>query len=74
MAPAIDGEFEPETQVVLYTHPVPGDDPSGAPGSTLWTFGLPYGESLSDGQVIVVYYAGTEAAMDIHWARLDVND
>ena len=36
----------------------------------LWSFGLPFAETLPDGEVLVVYYAGTPGAMDIHWARL----
>jgi hypothetical protein len=37
---------------------------------SLWTFGLPYAEALPDDDVLIVYYAGTESVMDIHWARL----
>ncbi len=37
---------------------------------SLWTFGLPYAETLPAGEVLVVYYAGTEEVMDIHWARI----
>ena len=36
----------------------------------LWSFGLPYAEALPDGDVIVLYYAGTAETMDIHWAHL----
>jgi hypothetical protein len=38
----------------------------------LWSFGLPYAETLPDGDVLVMYYAGTDKQMDIHWARLRV--
>jgi hypothetical protein len=71
-APAIDGDFDPASEVTLYTHPMPPDDPKGALGFSVWTFGLPYAEALPNRQVLVVYYAGTESAMDIHWARLEV--
>ena len=37
-----------------------------------WSFGLPYAETLPDGDVLVVYYAGSPEAMDIRWARLSV--
>jgi hypothetical protein len=37
---------------------------------SIWSFGLPFAEVLPDGEVLVAYYAGTEAAMDIHWCRL----
>ena len=73
LAPAIDGAFDPDSEVVLYTHPAPTEDDTdqtGALGFSVWSFGLPYAETLPDGDVLVVYYAGTETAMDIHWARL----
>jgi len=73
LAPAIDGAFDPDSEVVLYTHQAPTEDDTdqtGALGFSVWSFGLPYAETLPDGEVLVVYYAGTETAMDIHWARL----
>ena len=70
IAPSIDGPFDIDSEVTLYTHKAPTDDPRGALGFSVWTFGLPYVEALSDGSVMVVYYAGNETAMDIHWARL----
>ena len=69
-AQSIDGAFDPESEVTLYTHEAPKEDPKGALGFSVWSFGLPFAETLSDGSVMVVYYAGTETAMDIHWARL----
>jgi hypothetical protein len=36
----------------------------------LWSFGLPTAATLPDGDVLVAYYAGTAAALDVHWARL----
>jgi len=76
LAPAIDAPFDPESEVVLYTldqDPARrADDSTGAllAEMSLWTFGLPYAEALPDGDVLVAYYAGTETAMDIRWARL----
>jgi len=70
VAPSIDGTFDPETEVTLYAHEAPKEDPRGALGFSVWSFGLPYAETLSDGTVLVVYYAGTETAMDVHWSRL----
>jgi hypothetical protein len=78
LAPAIDAPFDPAGEVVLYT--LGQDAARGADDSTgallaemsLWTFGLPYAEPLPDGDVLVAYYAGTEAGMDIRWARLRV--
>jgi len=62
--------------VVVYTHqdPLDGDvDRAGAMGFSVWSFGLPFAETLSDGNVVVLYYAGTETAMDIHRVILDVD-
>jgi hypothetical protein len=76
LAPSIDGDFDPESEVVVYTHnaPTKGDtDQAGALGLSVWSFGLPFAEILPDGDVLRLYYAGTEAAMDIHWSRLRVN-
>jgi hypothetical protein len=36
----------------------------------LWSFGLPFAEALPDGSVLVVYYAGDAARMDVGWAKL----
>lgn len=69
-----DAPFAAETEVVIYRHGTarPEDaDERGALGGPVWTYGLPYAEALPDGDALVVYYAGeSEAAMDIHWARL----
>jgi hypothetical protein len=77
LAPAIDADFAPETDVVIYAL---GDDSTRAAGAdttgdllvemSLWTFGLPYAEPLPDGDVLVAYYAGDAATLDIRWARL----
>ena len=37
---------------------------------SIWTFGLPYAEALPDGDVLVLYYAGTNAEMSIRFTRL----
>lgn len=77
LAPSVEAAFDPRTEVVIYSHNIStaqdssGDD-TGAllADMSLWTFGLPYAEALPDSDVMVVYYAGTEFVMDIHWARL----
>jgi hypothetical protein len=70
-----DAPFEPETEVTIYQHPAIGGTLRQTTGDMLadmglWTFGLPYAEALPDGGVLVVYYAGHEGSMAIHWARL----
>ena len=69
--------FLPETEVVIYSQqPTAAKGPKmDSTGEVLadmsaWSFGLPYGTVLPDGDAFVVYYAGTTKAMDIHWARL----
>ena len=37
-----------------------------------WNFGLPYAETLPDGDVMVVYYEGTPTAMKLNWVRLSL--
>ena len=76
LAPAIDAPFDPSTEVVIYSQEQHPGDQTGSTSEllsemSLWTFGLPYAESLADGTALVVYYAGTDEAMDIHWARID---
>ena len=80
LAPSIEAPFDPATEVVIYSHSAASaqdsaDDDTAAllADMSLWTFGLPYSEALPDGDVLVVYYAGTETSMDIHWARLDLD-
>ena len=38
----------------------------------IWSYGLPYAERLADGDVMVLYYAGSKNALDIHYARLSL--
>jgi hypothetical protein len=73
-APAVDAPFAAASEAVLYTHPRPdaGSADTGAmlASMELWSFGLPTAATLPDGDVLVAYYAGTAAALDVHWARL----
>ena len=69
--------FDRETEVVVYAHQTasPKGAQTGNTGAALvemgvWSYGLPYAEALPDGDVIVVYYAGSSEAMDACWARL----
>jgi hypothetical protein len=76
LAPNIAAAFEPASEVTIYQHGQAGSstgrDDTGALLAEMshWSFGLPYAETLPDGDVLVVYYAGTDTAMDIHWTRL----
>jgi len=69
--------FPPETEAILYSQQtaarkdfMKGTTSESLVDMALWSYGLPYCEALPDGDAIVVYYAGTPKAMDIHWARL----
>jgi hypothetical protein len=68
--------FDPTSEVVIYTHgeaAAQGDDTGALLADMgLWSFGLPYAETLPDGSVLVVYYAGNAEQMDARWARLAV--
>jgi hypothetical protein len=66
-----------QTEAIIYSHQAtlakaPKADTTGEAlvDMSAWSYGLPYGEALPDGDAIVLYYAGTPTAMDIHWARL----
>ncbi len=76
MAPAIDRPFEKNTELIIHTQETvqPTIDDTGKllDDMNMWSYGLPYGESLSDGSVLVVYYAGTAEAMDIRWVKLQL--
>lgn len=76
-APALDGYFDPATEVVLYEAAAPAHVTADTAGMltdmSTWSFGLPYAEALPGGEdALVVYYAGTPECMDIRWARLTV--
>ncbi|MBN1642033.1 MAG: exo-alpha-sialidase [Anaerolineae bacterium] len=38
----------------------------------IWTFGHPSAAQLASGEVMVAYYAGDEAALSVHWVRIDL--
>lgn len=74
LAQTMRSSFRPDTEVVVYDHG--GNDVAGTDtGEALaemdvWSFGLPSATALPDGDVLVVYYAGTPERMDLHWSRL----
>ncbi|MCH2211531.1 MAG: glycoside hydrolase [Fuerstiella sp.] len=77
MAPAIDAPFAPETEVELYkphavTSTVVGGEDTGELLTEMgtWNYGLPHAEVMSNGDVLVVYYAGEDDRMDVCWVRL----
>ena len=74
LAAAARADFEPGSEVVLYEHGGNARQTDGTAATlddmSVWTYGLTYAEALADGDVMVVYYAGDERAMDIRYARL----
>lgn len=75
LASDISEEFDPTSEVVIYTHTSTQNSKSDDTGALLdemsiWSFGLPYAEALTNGDVMVFYYAGDSQTMDIHYARL----
>lgn len=74
MSLAIDRSFEENTELILHTQKAAKSaiDNTGKllDDMNMWSYGLPYGEALSDGSVLVIYYAGTAEAMDIRWVKL----
>lgn len=69
-------DFDPASEVTIYTHSESGRNKRGISATlddmSIWSYGLPYAERLEDGDVMVVYYAGHQTAMDIHYARLSL--
>ena len=80
LAPAADAPFAEDTQVELYRQTVESPQTAAGQGDTgdllaemgLWSFGLPFAAALPDGDVMVVYYAGDDAGMEVRWARLSL--
>ena len=78
LAPAIDAAFPAETEIVIYDHAavLRGRPSAGVNmADTLdvmsdWSYGLPYATVLSNGEVLIVYYAGLTERMDVKWVRL----
>jgi hypothetical protein len=66
-------------EVVIYEHPT-ADGRNGRSSKAMtnylqemdiWTFGRVDAVKAPDGQVMIVYYAGTRDATNIHWAQLE---
>ncbi len=71
--------FTQESEVVIHQHQTNAAKSAhtGATTNTLvdmaaWCYGLPYSERLPNGEVLVLYYAGTNEAMNACWARIAV--
>lgn len=77
IAPSIDGNFDPDSEVVVYAHPLPKGSTSQDTGELLvgmemWSFGLPFATALPGGDVLVTYYAGDAHSKSLHFARIAV--
>ncbi|MFH1475964.1 MAG: sialidase family protein [Verrucomicrobiota bacterium] len=79
-ARGIDAPLEAGTELELYRLETAAEQesPTTSTGELLadmglWTFGLPFAERMPDGDVLVAYYAGAAARMDIRLARLQVS-
>ena len=76
MASGINQKFDKNTELVLHNQ----DIKKTATNNTgellgemsLWSFGLPFAEVLPDNDVMVMYYAGNENVLDIHWVRIRI--
>lgn len=75
LAPSIESAFAPASEVELYALAQSKADTGEDTGALLadmsiWTFGLPFAETLANGDVLVVFYAGSDSLLDIHYVRL----
>ena len=77
-ASAIDARFDPASEVLLCEHAsVDSRVQTANPGEMfsemgVWSFGLPFAEALPNGDVLVVYYAGSPSCMSVYWVRLSL--
>lgn len=75
-APGPAAAFDPDSEVVIYSHALTDSRRSQSSVTAalaemgLWSYGLPYADALPGGDVMVVYYAGSNEAMDLRWANL----
>lgn len=79
VASSIEAPFDPASEVVIHDGRAPVREALLGEGATTgdmlvdmgtWTWGLPYAETLPDGDVMVVHYAGVPGRVDIRWVRL----
>lgn len=74
VAPSIDQNFDEQSELILHTQEVKATTTENTGDllgdMRLWSFGLPFAEVLPDGDVMVMYYVGTEKTLDIHWVKL----
>ena len=69
--------FDTQSEVQIYAHDCHDRRMGEGTAATLddmsiWSYGLPYAETLDNGDVLVVYYAGDQHSMDIHFSRLSL--
>lgn len=80
LAANVAAPFDPASEIVIYAQQAEqpqSDSPEESTGDLLaemavWSYGLPDAEVLPDGDVLVVYYAGDDETLDIHWVRLRI--
>jgi hypothetical protein len=70
--------FDISSETVLYESPTHNEGKSGL-GESLdemsrWAYGLPFAHALSNGEALVVYYAGSPIGTSVHWARLALDE
>lgn len=77
LSASIESPFPDESELEIYRHTTASvddatDDSVGEllGEMSLWSFGLPYAETLPDGTVAILYYAGTDSEMAIRYATL----
>jgi hypothetical protein len=74
------GKLEPYSELVLYDHAKRQQSVQASMGSATgealiemgtWTYGLPYAETLPDGNVFVAYYEPCDQGTQISWVRIE---
>jgi len=77
MASSIDQTFEENTELILHREEISNsinENTGELLGEmNLWNFGLTFCEVLPDGNVIVLYYAGSGKSININWAKISLD-
>jgi len=79
LSKSIHAPFLAETEITIYEHPeiretrrTYKDTGELLSDLHLWTFGHPHAEALPSGEVMVVFYAGTNGSLSTRWVRVSL--
>ncbi len=77
---SLDAAFDPSSELEVYAHRLPArtakEETTGdmLQHQGFWSYGLPFAVPLSGDAALVLYYAGDNSRMDIHYARIALGE